>query len=308
MGKSKLLRLKVQGWPVQLGARSSGTSEASRLRNLAFIRAVNVAVLALILLTMPMIAVAQPIPPPTGSISPEGNYAYSAKFSYDPDKCSRDAGGMIFFAIGRRVLRQPMANLAYSMGQSVSERRDGPQSLHPDEPWGCPDHPLQMAVYHLSHVSDVTGSAVSFDPDLARSFYVILHNGPPNRQDGLQALFCSDSATKDRSIPGMEGCYEPNCKKFRAYKTTDYTDADGKVLALVCMVSWPIGCDSKPLGCQGGYSVLESLTVNLSFSDWAVPLDEFIDADQLLRRRLKDSEVVGFLWADDTLSNWSTAP
>ena len=214
---------------------------------------------------------------------------------------------MVFFAISRRVLRQPMANLTYSIGQSVSERRDGPQSLHPDEPWGCPDHPLQMAVYHLSHVSDVTGSSVSSDPDLASSIYVILHNGPPNRQDGLQALFCSDSATQDRSISGMEGCYDAKCMKYRAYKTTDYTDADGKNLALVCM-GYPIGCDFKPIGCQGGYSVVENITVNLSFSDRALPLGKFIDADRILRQRLKDSEVFGLYWTLSSPSDRKTTP
>lgn len=100
----------------------------------------------------PNFAFAQTIPPPQGSVSPEGNYAYSGTFSYDPATCSRYAGGMVYLAVGRRVLRQPMENLGSMNGGTTAMRRERPHVRHPEEPVGCPDHPDQTAVYYLSRI------------------------------------------------------------------------------------------------------------------------------------------------------------
>ena len=73
-------------------------------------------------------ALAQPAPQPPAAYEPD--MAYSGKLSYDPSTCSRDPQGMIFFALGRRVLRQPMDNLGYMMGLNAAERRVMPHTLH----------------------------------------------------------------------------------------------------------------------------------------------------------------------------------
>ena len=72
-------------------------------------------------------ALAQPAPQPPAAYEPD--MAYSGKLSYDPSTCSRDPQGMIFFALGRRVLRQPMDNLGYMMGLNAAERRVMPHTL-----------------------------------------------------------------------------------------------------------------------------------------------------------------------------------
>lgn len=64
------------------------------------------------------------------------------QIQYDPSKCAKDAHDMVYFAVGRRVLRQPKANLTYISGASVEFMNALPRPPMPDEPEGCPDHPI----------------------------------------------------------------------------------------------------------------------------------------------------------------------
>ena len=252
-------------------------------------------------------AAAQTIPPPRGSVSPDGDYAYSGHFQYDPSTCSRDPQGMVFFAVGRRVLRQPMDNLGYMVGTSAADRRTMPQVRRPEEPVGCPDHPVQMRVYHLQRISAMPGDPPGPASADADRISVVVHAGDhPFRRNDLFGLVCKRNKLRDTSVPGFVGCRTPGgCLIGMTYEATDYTEPDGTKVALDC--STDSQCTGQLTRCEGGYLLREHFTVNFAFWPNSLPVARFIAADQELRRRLDAAEVRDFEWAQapagDTLEN-----
>jgi hypothetical protein len=180
-------------------------------------------------------ALAQPVPPPTGSVSPDGDYAYSDTFSYDPSTCSRDPQGMVFFAMGRRVLRQPMDNLGYMMGLSAAKRRVMPHVRHPEEPVGCPDHPIQMWSYTLRRVSAMPGDPPSPASAEADAIGAIVHAGDfPFRRNDLFKFFCRPgNVSPDTSVLGFVGCRTPRqCDQAASYEAIEYAEPNSTKIAL----------------------------------------------------------------------------
>ena len=242
-------------------------------------------------------AVAQTIPPPHGSVSPDGDYAYSGHFHYDPSTCSRDPHGMVFFAVGRRVLRQPMGNLGYMVGTNASDQKAMPHVRHPEEPVGCPDHPVQMSVYHLQRISampDDPPNAASAGAD--RINVVINGDDVPYRRNSLFELMCRTHKLRDYSVPGFVGCKKPYyCNEDVIYQAIKYTEPDEIKIALDCRVIFD--CTPRLVSCAGGYLLREHFTVNYEFAVSALAIENFPSADQELRRRLDAAEVRGFEWA-----------
>ncbi len=253
------------------------------------------------LISLPLLsrnAPAQSPPPPTESVSPDGDYAYSGRFSYDPSTCSRDPQGMIFFAVGRRVLRQPMDNLGYMMGLNAAERRVMPHTLHPEEPVGCPDHPVQMSAYDLRRVSPVPGDAPAAASADANRISLIINDGDiPNQQNDLFELMCRTHKLRDYGVPGFVGCKKAYpCDQGAAYQATEYAGPDGSTkVALECRAS--LDCTPRLAACSGGYLLREHFTVNFKFAVGALPIERFPAADQEVRRRLDAAEVRGFEWS-----------
>jgi len=242
-------------------------------------------------------ALAQPVPPPSGSVSPDGEYAYSGRIHYDPSICSRDPQGMVFFAIGRRVLRQPMDNLGYMMGLSAAKRRVMPHVRHPEEPVGCPDHPIQMWSYTLRRVSAMPGDPPSPASAEADAIGAIVHAGDyPARRNGMFPRMCAMNQPRDTSVPGFVGCTNPpSCEPAVTYLATEYAEPDGTKMAVDCQTN--ASCTGRLDHCEGGYLLREHFTVNFEFSPNKLPIARYIAADQELRRRLETAEVHDFEWA-----------
>ena len=249
---------------------------------------------------------AQTIPPPTGSVSPDGDYAYSGRISYDPAACSRGAGGMVYFAVGRRVLRQPMDNLGYMMGMDAADRRAIPHVKRPEEPAGCPDHPIQMFSYTLLRVSAMPGDLAGPASNDADRISALIHNGDrPARQNSFFTLVCgSGERPPDHTAAGFVGCRTPRpCDQAASYESTEYAEPNGTKVALTCEVRAP-ACTIEQGGvCQGGYLLREHFTVNFTFGVARLPIARFPAADQEMRRRLDAAEVKDFEWAPDAGGN-----
>ena len=247
-------------------------------------------------------AAAQDIPPPHGSVSPDGDYAYSGHFQYDPATCSRDPHGMVFFAVGRRVLRQPMDNLGYMIGTNAAFRRVMPHVRHPEEPVGCPDHPVQMQVYNLHRISampdDPPGPA-SADADRISA---VVHAGDrPFRRNSIFEMICKEHKLNGASVPGFADCRTaPTC--LIAYEAMEYAEPDATKVALQCESD---KCPGQITRCEGGYLLRERFTVNFTFSPVLLPVSRFIAADQELRRRLDAAEVRDFEWAETSAASTS---
>ena len=159
----------------------------------------------------------------------------SGNLSHDPSSCSRDAEGMGYFAIGRRVLRKPAGNLVYMLSWPAKDRPALPVVKHPDEPEGCPDHPIQQAVYHLSHVSTVSKDQSGPTSLYADAVSVIVHGGTPYTRNTLFEGMCQTHPLRDFKVPGFVGCRKAySCDKGGAYQATEYSAPDGTKIALDC--------------------------------------------------------------------------
>lgn len=245
-------------------------------------------------------ALAQPIPPPRGSVAANGDYAYSGSYKYDPSTCSRDPQGMVYFAVGRTVLRQPVDNLGYMGGQSPSKRQAAPRPPRPDEPWGCPDHPLQAATYTLLRVSAMPGDPPSPVAAEADAISAIVHDGnrPFRRNDEFRRACALDGWPSDTSAPGFVGCRTPRqCDQYAYYEATEYAEPNGTKVALLCQAG--SRCLIERGRCEGGYLLREHFTVNFKFGVGALPIARFPAADQEFRRRLDAAEVRDFEWAPE---------
>jgi hypothetical protein len=144
---------------------------------------------------------------------------------------------------------------------------------------------------------DEPPSEVSAHAD--RISVIINSSSQPADASGAFDLICKKYSLRDTSTIGFLGCKKPFlCDADIAYETQNYLTPDGKKVALFCSVG--SGCSPNPVGCDGGYRVYKDLVVNFRFSTTELRVEEFIAADQELRRRITNAEVTGFRWSDQT--------
>ena len=253
-------------------------------------RIVATAGLVAVLLLLPLAVHAQPIPPPTGPVSSTGDYSYNATFTYDPSKCSRDPEGLIYFAVGRHVFRHPFENLRILAGPTPSQRRAMPQPAHPEEPWGCPDHPLQMPAYRIWFTpTQTTDARADQIPDL-RPLDIALNGGErAYGQNDIFETFCSKYKNFDYSVFGFTGCRKQPDDGSEAFLANQYTDPDGLKLAIFCL-GHPLRLDQL-WRCEAGYKLADHLIIYLKFNPSFLSIKDFPRADAEIRRLLMQSEV-----------------
>ena len=236
-------------------------------------------------------------------------YAKDAVLHYDTSKCSTDPHDMVYFAVGRRVYRQPMENIFYIQGYSNKLRDDAhlPQPPKPSDPAGCPDHPIQALGYYLRHFSALPG-------DTAKSLYANADKVPieiiNNPSPGLNAvdtksfdLICKTYHLHDDSVPGFIGCKKPfKCDHGEIYQAKKYSLPFHQRMILNCVVSYRY-CEPQPGLCSVSYRLFDDLTVWYKFKTVNVPIKDALDYDRELQRRIGLAEVKNYPWPSDRPNN-----
>lgn len=277
--------------------RAGGEKRRCRARCLAVTSGLignTVAGLAVGMLTFSQPAVTQPIPPPMGPVYSNGDYPYTATFNFNPSTCSRDPEGLIYFAVGRRVLRHPFENLSILAGPTPSGRRAMPQVAHPEEPWGCPDHPLQMQAYQIWFTAPPATDRQADAPNI-RALSIKLNDGADvYRQNDTFDLICSSYNMVNNSVPGFTGCRKPfKMDRSEVFLANDYKEPDGPHLAFYC--SGGMLVRDRLEGCDGAYRLEPNLNVYFTFNARFLSVEDFPRADAEIRRLLLQSEV-NFDW------------
>lgn len=224
----------------------------------------------------------------------------SHQIPFDPSKCPNDPHGMVYFAVGRYVLRQPKENLIYITGGDPAFMASLPKPPKPDEPEGCPGHPIQGAAFDLRRISAMPGEPTNPASALADQLRLILNNGtvPIDMSYTFHGL-CDNFRLRDNGIPGLLACGAPfQCSADVAYMTKDYTAPIGGKIAFLCRVG--VGCAPKPVFCDGGYRLREHFVINFHFLTKRIPVKDFIAADREIRRRIKEAEVPQFPWRNES--------
>jgi hypothetical protein len=222
---------------------------------------------------------------------------------FDPLKCPDDPQGMVYFAVGRHVLRQPMENLTYIAGGDAAFMASLPKPPKPQEPQGCPGHPLQGAAFHLSHLSSMPGDPANSAGALADELSLVLNSGTVALTfDGAFHGICDKYGLRDDRIPGLIACKKPfRCDGDIAYMTKEYEAPIGGKISFFCRVG--INCTSRPVLCDGGYRLHEDFVVDFEFLTTRLPVEDFVEADREIRRRIKAAEVFGYPWSQSQADN-----
>jgi len=247
-------------------------------------------------------------------------YAFDGKTLYNPSSCATDPHGMVYFALGRRVYRQPMENIFYMVsyipksnfhqqtpgelpGDAYKDPADLPQPPRPDEPLGCPDNPIQQLGYSMVRFSDVSPDPLKPLPAIFDKIPVSIAENPGIGLTfgGTADAMCKSHPLRDMSIPGLIGCEkEYDGDRGTVYESTDYKVPNGRGLILACLfhssISHPI--NAIPDLCQAGYKLYDDVSLTYKFSSKVVPLAQISDFDRELRRRIEVAEIKNYPWRD----------
>lgn len=226
----------------------------------------------------------------------QGDPAQNGHIHYDTSKCSKDPQGMVYFAVGRRVLRQPMANITYITLGPAAYLASLPAPPDPSEPIGCPDHPIQGLAYDLRRLSAMPNNPPNSASAYADRVGLVIGNGHfSSAENGLFDLMCRTYTLRDDSVPDFAGCKKPfRCDQDIAYQAEKYREPDGGKMALFCSVG--INCSPRPISCEGGYKLHDDFAVHYEFATSSVPVAEIVATDRELQRRFDAAEVKDFRW------------
>lgn len=227
----------------------------------------------------------------------ESHAAEHGQIHYDPSKCSKDAQGMVYFAVGRRVFRQPMDNIVYITTDLPEMQATYPAPPDPSQPVGCPDHPIPGGSYNLARMSAMPDTPPNADSAYADHIGIIINDGRTGGSDeeGLFDLLSTHAVINDDSVPGFMGSGKnPQRTNFWAYKALDYLTPGGNKLTISCR-DQPWSRRNNFVTCNYGYMVTSDLAITVGFPTAVVPLDKIINADQELRRRIDAAQMRFFL-------------
>jgi hypothetical protein len=219
---------------------------------------------------------------------------------YDTSKCSTDPHDMVYFQMGRRVLRQPKGNLLYVASAGPEFYAALPKPSKPDEPEGCPGHPMQGMGFYFTQFSDVGGTP---NPDMEKYALTVpidLHNNPDEgvTYDQLYGLMCTSYKERVTSYPGLYGCKKPfPCGQDVVFKADDYLFPNGKNFLMMCYVG--MSCEGKLSKCDVSYKLYPDLNVSYYFSPIWVPIEDVFKFDTEVRRRINVAIVNDYHWPDE---------
>jgi hypothetical protein len=224
---------------------------------------------------------------------------------YDTSKCSTDPHEMVYFAVGRRVFRQPIHNISRLQGYSTQlrARANLPHPPKPSEPEGCPDHPIQAMGYYLRYFSAMPEDGDKILYANADKVPLEVINALTPGLNPVDAktfdLICSKYNLKDTSIPGFMGCSRSSeCDHGASYQANDYPLPLGQTMTLNCTLPLHY-CEDTPGLCSVSYKLFSDLSVWYKFKTANVPIKDALDYDRELQRRIKAAEVAHYPWPDD---------
>jgi hypothetical protein len=142
----------------------------------------------------------------SGSVAcAQGYPAQNGQVHYDPSKCSKDPHGMVYFAVGRRVFRQPVENIGYIAAGSRPANAPYPSPPDPSEPMGCPDHPLPGGSYTLSRMSAMPEDKPNANSGYADHIVVVINDGATggSPEDRFFDLLSKDWGISDDNVSGF---------------------------------------------------------------------------------------------------------
>jgi hypothetical protein len=232
----------------------------------------------------------------------------AAELQFSPSLCATDPGDTIHLALGRTVLRVPLDSLVYILDLHIEERSDAPEVPDPNEPEGCPDHPVQAAAYTLrAPLSELLGKDDAADGSGARFVPFKLVWGSPDAW-GLQpskerryAKACEAYGVWEELENGLVSCRvrfkeAPELDKDSAIvfqaRPEIYSAPLDRPFVIDCSHLLGIGSQT----CYNVYKLYPTVNFARKFDLQRVDIDDFIDVDRALRAWIENARVVDYQW------------
>lgn len=228
----------------------------------------------------------------------------SEKLDYGPELCADDAGGFVYLAARRIVVRVPYESLTYIQDWPPERKSGLPIPPKPDEPRGCPGNPIQGASFKLGYgwrsASEGTRSLQQLELGLfaARPEF----RGMQSVNEGLHERACARNVIENLDS-GLIACRVPMEDKSRPRRDWAVSyEANHKVYSAPFDRPFIVNCSlsrgDQPKPCSVSYKRYERLNITYSFSSGAVPPSAFIDLDHELRAWIDLAVVQHYPWRD----------
>lgn len=234
---------------------------------------------------------------------------------YDPESCATPADGMVYLAFNRIVLSIPAFDLKSIRDMPPERLAKMPPPPNPNEPEGCPDHPIQATgftlpyLYHAIRKNKRDPQLPPYAPNIlklanSRPDYWGLQPSEERRFDEA----CSKFEEREELSNGLIACRVPHSDPTRPRekwavhlqaKPEVYSAPFGRPFVITC---YPFGNGSQT--CLVSYKLYETLnvfyeiTVQHQYSARFIPLTETIEFDRGLRAKIEDARVKDFIWPD----------
>lgn len=229
---------------------------------------------------------------------------FNTSFSYNPDSCSKDAQGMVYFATGHTVFRVPYKDLLSIRGMSDTEKASLPARPKPNEPEGCPDNPAWGRGFSMKFRYRLKSENAEQEKESQIKFTLVDAQPGPYKgtswlnQKSFERLKKYKSCTE--AAPGIINCRKPDKKvtadfEFSAYKVRPdiYKSPSGKTIYIDCFIP-EHGIYGRQCGVS--YQLREGLGFFYDFYRAQLPINEFIEHDKALRKYIDDAQVQNYQW------------
>lgn len=230
---------------------------------------------------------------------------FNTSFSYNPDLCSKDANKMVYFATGETVFRIPYKDLVSIRGMNNAVRALLPKRQAPNEPEGCPDNPAWGKGFSITYKYNFKLGNSEESQKIQTEFTLVdATTGPYNGAASANKAMFENLKHKYKACneitPEIIQCRKPDTKvaadfEISAYrvKLKNHKGASEKVIFISCLLR-----EDPVYGRQCGlsYQLQEGLGIFYDFYRAQLPIDEFIEHDQALRKYIADSQVKDYQW------------
>ena len=236
------------------------------------------------------------------------SFAESSQLTFDPSLCAEDPGDFVYVALWQSVFRIPADQLFYILDHPPDELPRVPLPPKPDDPEGCPGHPIQAAVFDLALRLDAWPTNVG-DPPLVEGKawrFKLVASGPEQwglqpAQEIIRERNCSHASDIEQDASGLTICRVPRSDKpdnksvwgFSVYADPDvYAAPFDRLFTSSCLAS----INDRYHNCSVAYKFLSDVNISYRFRTIELTISQLLRYDHALRARLKASRVEGYDW------------
>ncbi|WP_421706607.1 hypothetical protein [Algihabitans sp.] len=236
--------------------------------------------------------------------------AESDTLSYDPSRCSTEAGDFVHVAFWETVLRLPKDDLLYIQDFPPERLAQAPTPPMPAELEGCPGNPIRARAYFIRLAGDTVPPALP----LTEAGYVPLqrlalvasrpqHWGTQLSDEQAVARCFIRADGFEVLANGLELCqFPPDDLSLSKERWAVSLRAPADVYEAPLSRSFVSNCSGKfPQGnwCNVTYKLTDQVLIQYRYFSKRLRFEDLIVFDRALRQALNEWILKGFVWGEE---------